>query len=89
MLNFIGPNQGIKIYYDGNNVKNDAKKHQQNYTQGDVRIVVERRFSHLNQRYATLLLDELLFFDQALTVLEIGKLCKYESVHLVSKICQQ
>ena len=80
VLNFIGPSDGIQIYNDGVKVTNDASKRPKNYTDGDKNIVIGRRFSDLDTRYASVQVDELLFFNQTLIETEITMLSKCRSV---------
>ena len=71
VLNFIGPSDGIRIYHEGVKVLSDASKDEGNCTQGDRRIVIDRRFSGLDERYASVQRYGLLFFNEALTEDEI------------------
>ena len=71
VLNFIGPSDGIRIYHKGVKVISDASKNEGNYTEGDKRIVIGRHFSRSDERYASIQMDELLFFNEALTEDEI------------------
>ena len=79
-MNFIGPSDGIQIYNDGVKVTNDASKRPKNYTDGDKNIVIGRRFSDLDKRYASVQVDELLFFNQTLIETEITTLSKCRSI---------
>ena len=79
VLNFVWPRDGIKIYHGGVEVKRDRSKAAGNFTNGDRRIVIGRRFSGSDERYASVQMDELLFFNEALTKTEITILSKYRS----------
>ena len=66
VLNYIGPNdgQGISIYLDGVLPGSDDTKSLDRDPQGEGRIVVGREFMHFDDKYASVTLDELLFFNQ-------------------------
>ena len=69
VLNYIGPNdgQGIRIYLDGV-LSDDTKSLDQDPSpQGEGRIVVGREFTHFDDKYASVTLDELLIFNQTLS----------------------
>ena len=77
VFNFIGPNygQGLRIYYDGDlyggeNFSSSLE------TDGDGRVVIGRAFYEQNDLYASAQVDELLFFNAALTEAEITALSK-------------
>ena len=69
--NYIGPNddEGFKIYYDGTEVASDTTKSLVSRSPGDGRIVVGRQYTDRDQdnSYASLEVDELIFFNAALT----------------------
>ena len=73
VLNYIGPNdgQGIIMYYDGAVVVSDTSKYLVSRSAGDGRIVVGRRFTNSNQHYASVQVDELIYFNQVLTGAEV------------------
>ena len=77
MLNFIGPNngQGISIYQDGEHKGNETTKDSTSSPDpSSGRIVIGRL---LNGHYASVQVDELLFFNQTLTESEITMLSQY------------
>ena len=76
MLNYIGPNDGqeMKIYYDGTQIESDTTKFPGTLSAGDGRIVVGRRYTNTDYHYASVRVDELIFFNQALTQQEITAL---------------
>ena len=78
VLNYIGPNdgQGIRIYYDGQQVANDTSKHPISRPAGDGRIVVGRLLTNRNfdHDYASITIDELIFFNRFLILDEISSL---------------
>ena len=84
VLNFIGPSDGIRIYHEGVKVITDISTNAGNYTQGDRRIVIGRRFSGSDDRYASVQIDELLFFNEALTETEIIMLGMYNTSEVLS-----
>ena len=71
VLNYIGPNdgQGIRIYEDGVLTGSDDTKSlgRDPSPQGEGRIVVGREFTHFDDKYASVTLDELLIFNQTLS----------------------
>ena len=72
----IGPNggQGIQVFRDG--TLRDSQQHGNTLTQtdGDGRVVIGRRYVTSNNGYARVEVDELIFFNQALTNEKVGKL---------------
>ena len=73
VLNFLGPNnqEGISIYQNGQHVGNHATITQSSSNAPDGRIVVGRVLTGVNNYYASVQVDELLFFNQTLTEAEI------------------
>ena len=70
MLNYIGPNdgEGLRIYYNGMEVTSDTIKSSAGpYSTGDGRIVVGRRLTNLDENYASVQVDELIYFNASLT----------------------
>ena len=69
MLNYIGPNdgEGIRIYYNGVQVTSDTAKTARSHSAGDGRIVAGRRRTDIDAYYASMQIDELIYFDAALT----------------------
>ena len=71
VLNYIGPNdgQGIRIYLDGVLTGSDDTKSldRDPSPPGEGRIVVGREFTHFDDKYASVTLDELLIFNQTLS----------------------
>ena len=82
VLNYIGPNngQGIRIFVDGAEVRSDTDKVLpiNPYSAGDGRIVVGRRFTGTDEKYARVQIDELIYFNQALKESEIASLYNLE-----------
>ena len=77
VLNFIGPNngQGISVYQDGQHKGNATTKDSTSSSDPSIgRIVIGRL---LNGHYASVQVDELLFFNQTLTESEITMLNQY------------
>ena len=78
VMNYIGPNssEGIRIYYDGEEVARETRKSSGSNSPGDSRIVVGRLYTNLNNQYARVRVDELFFFNQVLTYSDIEVLYK-------------
>ena len=78
LLNYIGPNngQGIRIYYDGVEVGSADTKKRKTSTGGNGRIAIGRLYYDLDDVYDSVQVDELLFFNEALTEAEIKLLSK-------------
>ena len=76
VLNFLGPNdeEGIRIYENGKHVGNHTIITQSSTTESNGRIVIGRAFTEINNYYASVQVDELLFFNRSLTKQEIGML---------------
>ena len=72
VLNYIGPNDGkvFGVYYNGVQEGNHTVK-SGSHSAGDGRIVVGRALTDLDGFYASVQVDELTFFNQALTQEEI------------------
>ena len=81
MLNYIGPNdgEGIIIYYNNRQVASDITKSGQSYDIGDNRVVVGRHYTDEDLDYVSVQVDELIFFNEALsdtdveTLFELGE----------------
>ena len=75
VLNYLGPNdqQGIRIFYNGEEVASDMSKNPPSHSPGDGRIVVGRFLTDRDQDqdYASVQVDEMLFFNQALSTTDI------------------
>ena len=67
VLNFIGPDGGIRAYHDGVKVGSDTNIHGDGKDNGDRRIVMGRYFVKSATSYSSVQVDELLFFNQLLT----------------------
>ena len=69
MGNYIGPDngQGMRIYINGQEVENEASWSVWPVSAGDSRIVVGRHYADKDQHYGNAQVDELIFFDAALT----------------------
>ena len=69
VLNYIGPNNGEGIigYFDGIEVKTDTSKYGGPFKVGDGRIVVGRRYTDRDAKYASVQVDELIYFNATLT----------------------
>ena len=69
MLNYIGPNdgEGIRMFIDGAEVRSSTTGSARSVSVGDGRIVVGRLYPDLDQEYASVMVDELIYFNAALT----------------------
>ena len=67
----------IQIYNNAEKVATDKTKAAGKNSKGNGRIVIGRHFSGSDGKYASVEMDELLFFNQALTEKEITLLSKY------------
>ena len=80
MFNFIGSNdeERIIVYNNGEKATSDQSINMNNnFTHGKGRIAIGRHYSELNEKYVSVQLDELLFFNKALTEAQIMLLSKY------------
>ena len=71
MLNYIGPTDGIRVFNDGQEVQSDVTKEGASVPSGDARIVVGRRYTDTNSHYGNVKIDELIFFNQALSSADV------------------
>ena len=76
VYNFIGPSttEGIRVYNDGEQVGGTITEDDSTHTEGDGRIVFGRFYTGVDQSYASVQMDELLFFNHTLSASEIFKL---------------
>ena len=80
VLNFMGPKneERIIVYNNGEEDASDQTINMNNnFTHGKGRIVIGRHYSELNGKYASIQLDELFFFNEALTETQVMLLRKY------------
>ena len=68
VLNYIGTEdvQGNKIYIDGVDTESDFTLNDASQEEGDGRTVVGRYLTNVDDHYASVDIDELLFFNEAL-----------------------
>ena len=71
VLNFMG--NIMRIYLDGV-IRSTLPTGSSSQVPGDGRIVIGRRFSELDSNYASVQVDELLFFNRALNQTEVTAL---------------
>ena len=73
VLNYIGPNddEGIRIYYNAEELESDITNLVVSFSAGDGRIVIGRGYTNENSNYASVNVDELLFFNRSLTPSEV------------------
>ena len=71
--NYIRPNdgEGVKLYINGAEVASDTTMTAQLYLAGDGRIAVGRFYPDRDQQYASVEVDELIYFNAALTIDDI------------------
>ena len=76
VLNFIGPNigQGVQAFRDGTQRDASTGGSDGRDTTGDGRVVIGRKFTNANGDYAHVEVDELIFFNKALSAEEVGHL---------------
>ena len=76
LFNFVGPNtgQGFTVYHDGELVANIIRTRPITATSVDRRIVIGRWATDRDEFYSSLEMDELVFFNKALTDAEIRML---------------
>ena len=76
VLNYIGPQngQGIRMFYDGTEVAHDTSLCCTPQQPGNGRILVGKPRIDLDNYYSSVQLDELIFFNRALTMEEIRAL---------------
>ena len=78
MLNYIGPNDEgdeiVRMFFNGTEVSSDTEKSGGPYPAGDGRIVLGRYYTDSDQLHASVQVDELIFFNRALTESEIEAL---------------
>ena len=69
VLNYIGPNdgEGIRGYVNGVEVASDTTKTNASHSAGDGRIVVGRFKTDTDLSYASVHVDELIYFEASLT----------------------
>ena len=75
-MNYIGPNdgQGIRVYSNRLDVVSETTRVGGSYSTGDSRVVVGRISTDISEngyRYRSMQLDELVFFNKALSTTEI------------------
>ena len=68
VLNYNGPSEGwgVRIYLDGVQAGSGGTKNGTSLSPGEGRVVVGRAYTNLDVHYASVDLDELLFFNEKL-----------------------
>ena len=68
VVNYLGPNngEGNRIYYNGTEVARSTTKTSHGFSAGDG-IVVGRYRTNINNHYGNVQVDELIFFNEALS----------------------
>ena len=70
VLNYIGPNdgEGIQAFYNGaEEASGTTKDTSRSYSPGNGRIVMGRVFTDQDQNQASVMIDELIYFNASLT----------------------
>ena len=73
VVNFIGPSdgQGIKVYHNGQEVASDTERGNSLIDVSSGRIVVGRYYTDRDERYASVQVQELAFFNKAQSLTQI------------------
>ena len=79
VLNFFGPNdgEGIQVYHDGVPVlasSGTVKHSTTSFHSADGSIVIGRAYTGLDNFYASVRVDDLLFFNRSLSPIQIASL---------------
>ena len=76
MLNYIGPNigEGIRAFSDGALRGSHQSGAGGNHSVSDGQMVIGRRYPNRHRDYAHVEVDELIFFNEALSNEEVGQL---------------
>ena len=72
IYNGNGQGKGVTLYYNGAEVKGSTTNGGGSFSAGDGRIVVGRFHTDEDERYSSVELDELIFFNRALSKDEIA-----------------
>ena len=68
VLNYIGPQDGIKVYTDGTLGGQDDLIAGNNRSPGKGDVILGRRYTNENNHYGSFDIDELMFFNETLPV---------------------
>ena len=65
VCNYLGPynGEGTRLYINGVQEEEDTEIKQGTFPEGDGRVVLGRRFTDSDEKYASADLDEILFFN--------------------------
>ena len=76
VLNYIGPNMGdgIQAFQDGAFISRHQSGADGDHHVGDGQMVIGRRYPNRSQDYSHVQVDELIFFNEALSNEEVGQL---------------
>ena len=74
VLNFIGPEERFQVFRDGALVPGQQTKAYFSRPLGDGRLVLGKRFPHMDNFYSSIDVDELVFFNRKFTEQEVTKL---------------
>ena len=78
VVNYYGTSgsETIVVYINGSEVARETPTSTQNFGPGDGKIVLGRYYSNSDQKYQNVQIDELIYFNQALTLDQIKHLGK-------------
>ena len=76
VYNYIGPGngEGVAIYHDGVEELRKTDRSTHAYAAGSGVVVIGRAFPSRDEKYVSLMVDELMFFNRKLTLEEIENL---------------
>ena len=78
VMNYIGPNngEGIKVYYNGEEVASDTTPLSYPCGSGDGRIVLGRAYTAIDKDYSSIEIDELTYFNRILSTAEMKQILR-------------
>ena len=73
VLNYLGPGagEGIRVYYDGTLTGNDDTERLMTFPAGVGKVALGRLYTDRNGNYPGVDVDELMFFNESLSVQQI------------------
>ena len=72
VLNYLGPVEGISVYHNGEKLMIDENIFPTTHSAGPGVVVIGRYSTFEDDRYSSVVMDELTFFNRKLTNEEIG-----------------
>ena len=75
-MNYIGPmnGQGLEVFHDGALVQVQLRRLNYDGTPGNGRLVIGKQYVDEDDKYVSMDLDELVFFNRKLTAQEVMKI---------------